>query len=332
MLLSNKEKLLFFNQLSSVMTSTAKVITNNSSNTNNANSKCNKFTKLSSIIKSSSLPERNVKLLWLKNYIPMRIVMFYGSKSHNFSQFSNLYHCKFHLDTGAILRSSPTDVQSSNRTFWNTPNTDTSLTATIAKKVSSVIMFDSSENAFQSSKAKLNRDCLFVHGLSPGNSARAGQGRLIMEKGLAQKYIAMGGKPLEIANNRWVMNADKHNEKRYERRCDWRQIKIEVMFNALRMKFDQNPDLIAEYVSSEIPILFVEHTKNDSRWADANDGTGTNFLGKLLTLLCWEYRELAVNPKSDFNVDIVSSQFKKWLELPNVELIEDGKAFYNQFQ
>jgi hypothetical protein len=32
-------------------------------------------------------------------------------------------------------------------------------------------------------------------------------------------------------------------------------------------------------------VWLIEHTKNDTQWADGNDGRGTNYLGKLLMFL-----------------------------------------------
>ena len=65
---------------------------------------------------------------------------------------------------------------------------------------------------------------------------------------------------------------------------DWKQwdkIKDEVMYKALKAKFDQHRDLKQILLSTEDAEI-IEHTKNDSYWADGGDGSGQNMLGKLL--------------------------------------------------
>lgn len=64
-------------------------------------------------------------------------------------------------------------------------------------------------------------------------------------------------------------------------RMDWGNIKQKVMFDGLKAKFLQHPDLAELLISSEDRIL-VEHTVNDRYWGDAGDGSGENKLGKLL--------------------------------------------------
>lgn len=64
-------------------------------------------------------------------------------------------------------------------------------------------------------------------------------------------------------------------------RKDWEKIKIEIMRNAIYMKFSQNKKIRDILLSTNNAIL-VEHTKNDTFWADGGDGKGKNQLGILL--------------------------------------------------
>jgi ribA/ribD-fused uncharacterized protein len=64
-------------------------------------------------------------------------------------------------------------------------------------------------------------------------------------------------------------------------RRDWEQIRDDVMLAALRAKFSQHEDL-REILASTQGATLVEHTANDSYWADGGDGSGTNRLGTLL--------------------------------------------------
>ena len=65
------------------------------------------------------------------------------------------------------------------------------------------------------------------------------------------------------------------------KRKDWEDVKDDVMLKALRCKFTQHTDLGKKLVETHDKYL-VEHTANDSYWADGGDGSGQNKLGKLL--------------------------------------------------
>lgn len=64
-------------------------------------------------------------------------------------------------------------------------------------------------------------------------------------------------------------------------RADWETVKDNVMRTALRAKFEQHPKLKSLLLSTG-DVELIEHTRNDSYWADGGDGTGKNRLGTLL--------------------------------------------------
>ncbi|WP_306673705.1 NADAR family protein [Tahibacter caeni] len=70
-------------------------------------------------------------------------------------------------------------------------------------------------------------------------------------------------------------------DRRQKLRRDWESVKVEVMRTALRAKFTQHADLAALLLSTGDAKL-IEHTGNDSYWADGGDGSGKNWLGRLL--------------------------------------------------
>lgn len=72
-------------------------------------------------------------------------------------------------------------------------------------------------------------------------------------------------------------------------RPDWEAVKDAVMMDALRAKFTQHPELHALLLSTGDAEL-IEHTANDSYWADGGDGRGRNRLGELLMELRRELR------------------------------------------
>src|SRR5262245_38241408 len=67
-------------------------------------------------------------------------------------------------------------------------------------------------------------------------------------------------------------------------RRDWESVKEQIMLEALRAKFTQHEDLKAILLGTGDAVL-VEHTANDSYWADGGDGSGKNRLGQLLVQL-----------------------------------------------
>jgi hypothetical protein len=72
-------------------------------------------------------------------------------------------------------------------------------------------------------------------------------------------------------------------------RRDWEAVKDDVMLAALRAKFTQHADLRALLLETGDARL-VEHTTNDSYWADGGDGSGKNRLGELLMRVREELR------------------------------------------
>ena len=292
------------------------------------------------------LPLAKVKLSWLDSPIEMKILMFYHSKPHIFGcQFSNLFYSPFNINTRWLVPTKDGTIQ----TLMNYEKVNLSEVEQKDKdKVEitpNIEEFESSESVFQAAKAKYEIDAKFVQSLSPGDAARAGQARLKMSNGLANKYKKFGGNPFRIENNHWQFS---ENDKRYSKRDNWHKYKIEIMNYALRLKFQRYYNLIKEYVDSDIPIYFVEHTKNDKQWADGNNGYGTNYLGKLLTVLCWEFR-LIFNQKNNMDkdsaekkendpsemdikwtIDTQSDEFLSWMSVNNIKLIQNGKQFYQE--
>lgn len=77
--------------------------------------------------------------------------------------------------------------------------------------------------------------------------------------------------------------------RKYRLRSDWNAVKLDVMRKALKAKFTQHNDL-REILLGTGDQEIIEHTENDNYWADGGDGTGENWLGKLLMELRDELR------------------------------------------
>jgi ribA/ribD-fused uncharacterized protein len=75
-------------------------------------------------------------------------------------------------------------------------------------------------------------------------------------------------------------------------RRDWESVKDQIMLDALRAKFTQHEEL-KEILLGTGDARLVEHTPNDSYWADGGDGSGKNRLGQLLMQVREELRVVA---------------------------------------
>ena len=64
-------------------------------------------------------------------------------------------------------------------------------------------------------------------------------------------------------------------------RSDWDVVKDQVMRDAVLAKFTQHPE-IGKILLETGDAILIEHTVNDSYWADGGDGSGKNMLGIIL--------------------------------------------------
>ena len=72
-------------------------------------------------------------------------------------------------------------------------------------------------------------------------------------------------------------------------RPDWEAVKDDVMRAAVRAKFRQHPEL-RDVLLATGEAEIIEHTANDSYWADGGDGSGKNMLGRILEQVREELR------------------------------------------
>ena len=71
---------------------------------------------------------------------------------------------------------------------------------------------------------------------------------------------------------------DDDNRKRRE---DWDDVKDDIMYKCLMVKFTTHENLKKMLLETEDREL-VEHTENDSYWGDGGDGSGKNMFGVIL--------------------------------------------------
>jgi N-glycosidase YbiA len=97
----------------------------------------------------------------------------------------------------------------------------------------------------------------------------------------AQKFAGEPDEEEIRMANKPMLAARMGRERKRPLRRDWESVKDSIMMEALRAKFTQHEDLKAILVGTGTAKL-VEHTANDSYWADGGDGSGKNRLGILL--------------------------------------------------
>lgn len=78
--------------------------------------------------------------------------------------------------------------------------------------------------------------------------------------------------------------------RRVRLRPDWEEVKIDVMREVLRAKFDQLPDLKEKLLATGNRILVEGNNHGDTTWGQVN-GKGSNYLGRLLMGLRTAYRK-----------------------------------------
>ena len=90
---------------------------------------------------------------------------------------------------------------------------------------------------------------------------------------------------------------------------NWDEIKNTVMYKALMAKFLQHPELKYALFNTGDATL-VEHTANDSYWADGGNGNGKNMLGILLMQVRNQIKQIS---------DVPELVLPPWLAFPETE-------------
>lgn len=113
---------------------------------------------------------------------------------------------------------------------------------------------------------------------------------------------------LKIRNCKAPATAAKYGrENKIIRPQDWNDKKDNVMYIAVKAKFDQHEHL-KETLLNTGDALIVEHRRADSYWGDGGDGTGLNMLGLIIMCLRHEYRN-EKKEKHELVCDIFKEKF-----------------------
>ena len=91
-------------------------------------------------------------------------------------------------------------------------------------------------------------------------------------------------------------------------------------YKALVAKFTQHPDFKKQLLETENAWL-IEHTANDRQWADGGDGTGTNFLGKLLMVIRFKFQNETRLKECGMTMDEIKPFPQSFFSAPMTDLL-----------
>ena len=134
---------------------------------------------------------------------------------------------------------------------------------------------------------KMGRTAGFSN-LSPYNVRIKGFGVFLTSEAALQAYKAPNDKNYILNQTRArTPLASKVMAQNIQQRSDWVQVREQIMYDILRLKFDQHENIRIALLNTGLSLI-VQRIKKDNIWGDEN-GHGLNLLGKLLTKLRNQY-------------------------------------------
>lgn len=85
--------------------------------------------------------------------------------------------------------------------------------------------------------------------------------------------------------------ANMGRDRSHPLRCDWEQVKDEIMHRAVLCKFETHAE-IRDILLGTREELIVENAPGDYYWGCGKDGTGKNKLGQILMVVRERFRSL----------------------------------------
>jgi len=100
-------------------------------------------------------------------------------------------------------------------------------------------------------------------------------------------------------------------------RKDWEEVKLDIMYELVKAKFDQHLDLKMHLLATGDAELVEGNTWRDGFWGVKEDGVGENHLGKILMRVRQEFRDqdgdfetVFKSFLTDHNLDFIFSNIK----------------------
>ena len=91
-------------------------------------------------------------------------------------------------------------------------------------------------------------------------------------------------------------NKAKRRGRRVQLRSDWEEVKVGLMYEIVKAKFEQNPDLAQRLIATGDKKLIEGNTWGDTFWGiNIKTGAGENHLGKILMRIREELKGATVN-------------------------------------
>ena len=131
-------------------------------------------------------------------------------------------------------------------------------------------IFENSESVFQVQKFDYNDQLLRAFSLlNPSDAKKYGRA----------KVLFLNNTTGELASNKRPYYWEDYTE--FRMTPDWNDRKIEAMYNSVRLKFTQNPEIKEKLIKTEGYYLEEGNTWGDRFWGTVN-GEGENNLGIIL--------------------------------------------------
>ena len=131
-------------------------------------------------------------------------------------------------------------------------------------------IFENSESVFQVQKFDYNDQLLRAFSvLNPSDAKKYGRAKILF----------LNNDTDELASNKRPYYWENYTE--FRMTPDWNDRKIEAMYNSVRLKFTQNPEIKEKLIETRDYYLEEGNTWGDKFWGTVN-GEGENNLGIIL--------------------------------------------------
>ncbi len=99
----------------------------------------------------------------------------------------------------------------------------------------------------------------------------------------AQKFAGINPERYEHIHSLWSPKAaaEAGRDKSFQVRNNWDKIRVRVMYEVVKAKFSQNDD-IKQILLSTCDAILIENSPIDYFWGCGADGSGENYLGRIL--------------------------------------------------
>ena len=142
------------------------------------------------------------------------------------------------------------------------------------------INYENSEAAFQAQKFEDENVKQLFKSLDPSKAKALGRSKVIFLNTEGEYYKNKLPSDIGQRSNKFTKHA---------MRSDWDKIRVEEMYQIVKNKYEQNPDIKRILLLTGERDLMEGNTWGDRFWGQV-DGKGLNFLGRILMQIRYELR------------------------------------------